>query len=786
MPGPLSFDAYLGWVNITDPNNIPQDARVISADDLLRYEQLGLDTVAAVNGLSTEVESYNADETTAANLAEPTSATRLAVDALVEGSVDGLQATLDAVPATVDAKLAADVPPAVASAIAADATIQTAATTAVNSKVAGLDLVKRSDKGAPNSFTDEADLYAHHWVSTGATKRLLAGILKAGGWFNFPKGFNYADRKIRSISNDQYISASVDRNNKVMEDALDLQGNVPLSTLSRWGQRIAKDVTTLLLWPFVPTVKVTTKTVKKDGTGDFTTIGAALASITDSSLINTYKILIHPGRYLESGLKPPTGVHLEGTSRDRCIIHAELPDSTTDALLALTSTIDPIYATSLTNLTITGRNVRYPIHPEDAGKNPNTKLVVKNCHIEHFGNQGMRDWRTANPGSGMSASTVWDSWIAWGEGSASGNEVEIDRTTIRGRSSFYVHGTSNHEAPMRHRISRSRIVSTDPPTRRGGMTINPIGSGTDDELTITDSQLDVSFISYQDSPWQTQEAKNQFADHYEIRMTLANCSTVGWWTSNKGKALRITSATSGTTSTVRVSGTAAPILFGEDGLWKYRDGGGGLNGYAWGYWDISGLLAGINGDITVNNTLGRRLGDRSSSPVTLTVTIDGGAPINIVFNTNLTAATNATILASINAALGAAGTASEYLVTQGERYPAILDKELELVNYAVTGIPRFAAVKYGADRRAVELMGTADPASAFLGIALNPIAPGQSGRILTQGRMKFDQLYGFTGGIVAGQAISLSTVTAGAFVTGSAKQVATGFITDWADFTGTR
>lgn len=53
----LSFDPYLGWVNISDPNNIPADARVIGANDLLRYEKFGRDAVAKIN----EIESTASD-----------------------------------------------------------------------------------------------------------------------------------------------------------------------------------------------------------------------------------------------------------------------------------------------------------------------------------------------------------------------------------------------------------------------------------------------------------------------------------------------------------------------------------------------------------------------------------------------------------------------------------------------------------------------------------------------------------------------------------------------------
>lgn len=51
MPDKFSFDAYMGWVDVTSPDKIPADARVISADDLLRYEKLGADTAQKFNEL---------------------------------------------------------------------------------------------------------------------------------------------------------------------------------------------------------------------------------------------------------------------------------------------------------------------------------------------------------------------------------------------------------------------------------------------------------------------------------------------------------------------------------------------------------------------------------------------------------------------------------------------------------------------------------------------------------------------------------------------------------------
>lgn len=69
MAEKLSFDAYMGWVNITDPNNIPQDARVIGANDLLRYENFGKNAAIAIN----EMAEVATDEGLASLVANPRS-----------------------------------------------------------------------------------------------------------------------------------------------------------------------------------------------------------------------------------------------------------------------------------------------------------------------------------------------------------------------------------------------------------------------------------------------------------------------------------------------------------------------------------------------------------------------------------------------------------------------------------------------------------------------------------------------------------------------------------------
>lgn len=55
MTNPINFDPFLGWVDTTDPNNIPADVRTVNAADLLRYENLGVAAETAINSLITDV-----------------------------------------------------------------------------------------------------------------------------------------------------------------------------------------------------------------------------------------------------------------------------------------------------------------------------------------------------------------------------------------------------------------------------------------------------------------------------------------------------------------------------------------------------------------------------------------------------------------------------------------------------------------------------------------------------------------------------------------------------------
>lgn len=72
MATPLSFTAVTEWVDYTDPTNVPPSIRVISAADLLRYE----------NGIKAVVQRSNEHDTTLESMASTISGLNSALSTL--------------------------------------------------------------------------------------------------------------------------------------------------------------------------------------------------------------------------------------------------------------------------------------------------------------------------------------------------------------------------------------------------------------------------------------------------------------------------------------------------------------------------------------------------------------------------------------------------------------------------------------------------------------------------------------------------------------------------------
>lgn len=516
------------------------------------------------------------------------------------------------------------------------------------------------------------------------------------------------------------------------------------------------------------------------GVGEYASPKLANDAIADASPLRRYEVIVNPGIYTEVNWVVKPYVSIIGTDRTRCIIKGELPASSTDIQIAAASTLWLRGTAGLKNLTITARNMRYPVHSEDVGANVDAVHIVENCWIEHFGNDDVAAYRTANS---QPAGSPWGAIFAWGYGSASGViEKFTDTTFVSLGTPYLVHNNAGFTKSNVNEFDRCRFIKARPRTvgpiqaNDAILSIQGLGSGVRDKFTAGRSEIGQSFISETDSPWLPTSAAGQYADHSDFDISVAD-SLIGFQTYNRGKALRINSA-GAATSTVRLSGTAVPILFGDP---IYFDGADILKGYAYGRLDISGILVGGNADQVVANTLGRRLGDCTSAPKTLTITFQSGTAVTHTFNQNYTAVANADIITALNTTIGANGSAAEYLVSQGETYPNFLDRQRTLRNSGTISIIRFSAVKFVAG--AVQVMATSDPASIFAGVAIDPIPVGKTGRILTEGLLAGTQLR-FAPSITEGSPTYLSDSTAGAFSATGTRAVGIGHSSGFLYFKG--
>ena len=185
---------------------------------------------------------------------------------------------------------------------------------------------------------------------------------------------------------------------------------------------------------------------------NFSSIKNAVESIKDSSKTKNYDVLIDDGVYNEYAITLPDYVNLIGVSgnREKCVIKGELPDDATTQEIESNSTINLLYNNKLENLTITARNLRYPIHSESGGNATDWVQVLSNCYVEHFGN--------------TSPNSTWTSYHAWGEGASSGAYAEFNNCVFKGDlGAWYVHEPTNmpsvNPKPYHHVLNNCEIIN---------------------------------------------------------------------------------------------------------------------------------------------------------------------------------------------------------------------------------------------------------------------------------------------------------------------------------------
>ncbi len=187
--------------------------------------------------------------------------------------------------------------------------------------------------------------------------------------------------------------------------------------------------------------------VDKGGAGDYTTIQAAIDSISDSASDNPYVVLVMPGVYEEHvSIVDKDYIAVVGVDREKCIIEYERTDSTWVFQLR-TSVEASMSNISLANLTIKNTNafggggqpaqIALKIGYGVTGAEPVTDIYIRNCSF-----YGYQDTVFCYPNSevtfencyiygGFDIASCWDSEVVF-----KNCYFNIDHTT--GKSALYL------------------------------------------------------------------------------------------------------------------------------------------------------------------------------------------------------------------------------------------------------------------------------------------------------------------------------------------------------------
>lgn len=226
-----------------------------------------------------------------------------------------------------------------------------------------------------------------------------------------------------------------------------------------------------------------------NGGGDYTSLYAAVTSITDSSDVNRYVIRLHEGTYdLISeifgssdpsdlfntvGMILPDHVDIVGIgNRDNIIVKAQFdPATVTENLNKYFSAINLKYNNKLENITVIIQNGRYAVHDESNGEFKNYEREVKNCKFIHLGGTN---------------TSYWQSHHAYGHGLSSGcrcyyeNCVFETQSTESAACAYGCHNATGEER-FASIVFKSCVFSNSSNNTKG-VSIGSMVSGTEDYI----------------------------------------------------------------------------------------------------------------------------------------------------------------------------------------------------------------------------------------------------------------------------------------------------------------
>ena len=496
--------------------------------------------------------------------------------------------------------------------------------------------------------------------------------------------------------------------------------------------------------------RTTVINVSRDGTSrtgrtihysGLTAIADAINSISDASGRNRYIIhiegefnftnpldltMIGGGEY--SAILMKDYVDIEGDGPNLSIVCVDFPAGATFHTGKTYSDYQPVYfygvGGKISGVRIIGKNCRYALHIETASGAAGKHIELENCVIEYKGHPDYTGGYGDCLGTGLSSGQRWDfrsCEMSFPAGNAFACHTPLnifDVPPVVNFDNCYFNGGINLHNYQVENNSFFNFIGCSFAKKVGSMMFSHyVGISGSISANYTRTLVSANEL----------EALFDSLGFY----TGANTQTL------RGGALRIVSASTGTTSKVSFDkeSSAFDVIVGDSGLtakittiygwdsqygYVYRDGGQNLSGQAFGTLDVS------DNGANSNAKLGKRLGDCSGTNKVLGLTIDGVTK-TITFDQDYTSMSNDDIISAINTALGGDAVADIFSPAK-LYYPNINGLRSVICDDANSILAGMGVVftQYGM-RRAKNTDGYID------GICIEDVANGQSGRIITKG-----------------------------------------------------
>lgn len=215
---------------------------------------------------------------------------------------------------------------------------------------------------------------------------------------------------------------------------------------------------------FINAQSKTDFTVKKDGSGDFTSLVTAINTVGEGTSYKPINIYVHSGTYdiltelggdswlqtvettnsERQGIIVPDYINIIGVGDVR--LQLEVPDDKTTANTAKRISLLNVWKhNTIKNLKMYVKNTRYVVHDETNNAYHNNDVRYIDCYLEHKGNK----------------SGVWNSTQAYAAGMGSGGNYYFENCTFKSVAiPFSMHDNFNVE-PNRVRIVKCTFITGD-------------------------------------------------------------------------------------------------------------------------------------------------------------------------------------------------------------------------------------------------------------------------------------------------------------------------------------